>query len=61
MLLDKYIVDRKIVDSRNKTQNLISNGFVSVNNKIKTDFSYEVKNVDIIVVNEHDVCFSGWV
>ncbi len=54
MRLDKYITDRKIVDSRNKAQNLISNGFVSVNNKIKTDSSYEVKNSDIIAVNEHD-------
>lgn len=54
MRLDKYIFDKKIVDSRNKAQALISNGFVLVNNKIKTQVAYNVKESDIITVNQHE-------
>lgn len=54
MRLDKYIVDKKIVDSRNKAQALISNGFVLVNNKIKTQTAYNVKESDIITINQHE-------
>lgn len=54
MRLDKYIVDKKIVDSRNKAQTLISNGFVLVNNKIKTQVAYNVKDSDTIAINQHE-------
>lgn len=54
MRLDKYIVDKKIVDSRNKAWALISNGFVLVNNKIKTQVAYNVKESDIITINQHE-------
>ena len=53
MRLDKYIVDKKIVDSRNKAQSLISNGFVLVNNKIKTQVAYNVNDSDIIRISQH--------
>ena len=54
MRLDKYIVDKKIVDSRNKAQSLISNGFVLVNNKIKTQVAYNVNDSDIIRISQHE-------
>ena len=54
MRLDKYVVDKKIIDSRTKAQDLISNGFVVVNNKIVTNSAYKLNDNDIVEVNQHD-------
>lgn len=54
MRLDKYVVDKKIIDSRTKARDLISNGFVVVNNKIVTNSAYKLNDNDIVEVNQHD-------
>ncbi len=54
MRLDKYVVDKKIIDSRTKAQDLISNGFVVVNNKIVTNSAYKLNDNDIVEVNQRD-------
>ena len=54
MRLDKYIVDKKIIDSRTKAQTLISTGFVVVNNKIVTNSAYKLNDNDIVEVKQHD-------
>lgn len=52
MRLDKFIVDNKLVNSRNKAQHLITNGCVLVNNIIVNNKHYEINENDVVIVND---------
>lgn len=52
MRLDKFIVDNKLVNSRNKAQHLITNGCVLINNIIVNNKHYEVNENDVVIVND---------
>ena len=54
MRLDKYLVECKLITSRNKAQDLISRGYVLVNNEIKLDVDYQVQETDNINIIQHD-------
>lgn len=52
MRLDKFIVDNKLVNSRNKAQHLITNGCILVNNIIVNNKHYEINENDVVIVND---------
>lgn len=48
--LDNYLVEKKIVDSRNKAQTIIKEGLVSVNTKVIKKSSFKVEEDDDVSV-----------
>ena len=52
--IDKEIVNRKLVASRSKVQELISNGFVECNGKIVKKSSFQVNELDEIKILENE-------
>lgn len=54
MRLDKHLVECKLITSRNKAQDLISRGYVLVNDEIKLDVDYQVQETDNINIIQHD-------
>jgi len=50
MRLDNYLVEKEIVDSRNKAQTIIKEGLVSVNDKVIKKSSFKVEESDEISV-----------
>jgi 23S rRNA (cytidine1920-2'-O)/16S rRNA (cytidine1409-2'-O)-methyltransferase len=53
--LDRYLVDRGIVASRQKAQELIGNKVVSVNDRVVTKPSHQVRDTDAVVVSDASV------
>ncbi len=53
--LDKELVERKLVETRSKAQELILNGFVMVNQKQQIKASFSVGDNDKIEIVENDV------
>jgi len=53
--LDKFLVEKKFVETRTKAQELIAGGFVLVNGKEQTKSSFLVKEADLINIKENDV------
>lgn len=53
MRLDNYLVDKEIVDSRNKAQTIIKEGLVSVNTKVIKKSSFKVEEGDAVNVEEY--------
>lgn len=54
MRLDKYLIEHKLVTSRNKAQDLISRGYVLVNDEIKLHVDYQVQEIDKINIIQHE-------
>ncbi|PHQ58440.1 MAG: TlyA family rRNA (cytidine-2'-O)-methyltransferase [Sulfurimonas sp.] len=54
MRLDTYLVEKEFVDSRNKSQTIIKEGLVSVNNKVIKKSSFKVEELDDVSVEAHD-------
>ena len=54
MRLDTYLVEKEFVDSRNKSQTIIKEGLVSVNNKVIKKSSFKVEEGDDVSVEAHD-------
>jgi 23S rRNA (cytidine1920-2'-O)/16S rRNA (cytidine1409-2'-O)-methyltransferase len=52
--LDNFLVENSFIDSRNKAQSLIKDGFVSVNSKVIKKSSFKVSQSDMVVVAQHD-------
>ena len=52
--IDKEIVNRNLVESRSKVQELISNGFVECNGKIVKKSSFQVNESDEIKILENE-------
>ena len=50
MRLDNYLVEKEIVDSRNKAQTIIKEGLVSVNDKVIKKSSFKVEESDAVSV-----------
>ncbi|HIC12768.1 MAG TPA: TlyA family RNA methyltransferase [Sulfurimonas sp.] len=53
MRLDTYLVEKEFVDSRNKSQTMIKDGLVSVNEKVIKKSSFKVEEGDEVSVAEH--------
>lgn len=53
MRLDNYLVEKELVQSRNKAQEIIKAGLVSVNNKSILKSSFKVTQNDEVDVTEH--------
>ncbi|MDF1879413.1 TlyA family RNA methyltransferase [Sulfurimonas sp. SAG-AH-194-C20] len=53
MRLDNYLVEKEIVDSRNKAQTIIKEGLVSVNAKVIKKSSFKVEEDDKVSVAEY--------
>ena len=51
--LDNYLVSHSFTDSRNKAQEMIKNGLVSVNSKVINKSSYKLNEEDTVQVQEH--------
>ncbi len=51
--LDNYLVEKKIAGSRNKAQELIKEGLVSVNDKLILKSSHKLDDCDEVLVGEH--------
>lgn len=51
--LDNYLVQESLVQSRNRAQDLIKNGLVSVNGKVVVKSSFELKESDKVAIKEH--------
>ena len=51
--LDNYLVSHSFTDSRNKAQEIIKNGLVSVNSKVILKSSYKLSDEDTVEVQEH--------
>lgn len=58
MRLDEAIVNRKLLDSRNKAKEFIKNGKVSVNGKIINKPSFKVEENDILKILEDKIYVS---
>lgn len=54
MRLDQYLVEKLLVSSRTKAQDLIEGNFVTVNGKIQDSCHYEIKEKDAVKIAEHD-------
>ena len=54
MRLDKELVNRSLVPTRTKAEELIKNNYVKVNNKIITKPSFDIKDTDIITILDND-------
>lgn len=54
MRLDKELVNKSLVPTRSKSEELIKNKYVKVNDKIISKPSYEVKDTDIITILDND-------
>ena len=52
--LDNYLVEKNFIDTRNKAQALIKNGFVHVNGKKITKNSFKIVESDVLHVEKHD-------
>ena len=50
MRLDNYLVEKEIVDSRNKAQTIVKEGLVSVNAKIIKKSSFKIEETDVVSV-----------
>ena len=53
MRLDQYLVENKLVDSRNKAQEIVKKALVSVNEKVIVKSSYKLSENDKVSVAEH--------
>lgn len=53
MRLDNYLVENNLAQSRNKAQELIREGLVSVNEKVMRKNSYQLEENDIVTMQEH--------
>ncbi|HFB53608.1 MAG TPA: TlyA family RNA methyltransferase [Sulfurimonas autotrophica] len=53
MRLDNYLVEKELIESRNKAQQLIKEGLVSVNEKIIKKPSYKIEADDSVRITEH--------
>ena len=53
MRLDNYLVEKEIVDSRNKAQTIIKEGLVSVNAKVIKKSSFKVEDSDEVSVESY--------
>jgi 23S rRNA (cytidine1920-2'-O)/16S rRNA (cytidine1409-2'-O)-methyltransferase len=53
MRLDNYLVEKEIVDSRNKAQTIIKEGLVSINAKIIKKSSFKVEEGDEVSVQSY--------
>ena len=51
--LDNFLVSHSFTDSRNKAQEIIKNGLVSVNSKVIKKSSYKLSQEDKVEVQEH--------
>ena len=58
MRLDAYLVKNLFSDSRTKAQNIIKDGFVSVNGKVITKSAYKLEEQDSVEIKEHKVYVS---
>jgi len=58
MRLDAYLVKNLLSDSRTKAQNIIKDGFVSVNGKVITKSAYKLEEQDSVEIKEHKVYVS---
>ena len=62
MRINKYLASNGL-GSRRKCDDLILNGLIKVNGKILKDFSYQVKNDDVVqcknkYIDKIDKCYS---
>ena len=53
MRLDTFLVEKGLVESRNKAQQIIKSGFVSLNKKVVKKSSFAVAESDVVHVEEH--------
>lgn len=49
-----FLIDKKVRKSRNAIKSLLSHKQIKINNKVVSQFDYEVKPQDIIIINKHD-------
>ena len=60
MRLDTYISDKGMASSRSRASNLVELGRVTVNDKVATKSSYEVKETDVVNITEdYDASLGG--
>jgi len=53
MRLDNYLVEKDLVQSRNKAQEIIKKSLVSVNEKVITKVSFKLQEDDVVSITEH--------
>ena len=53
MRLDNYLVEKGLCESRNKAQQIIKDGLVSLNEKVIKKPSFKVEEGDAVVIAEH--------
>lgn len=54
MRLDKELVNRSLVPTRSKAEELIKNNYIKVNNKVINKPSFDTKETDIITIIDND-------